>query len=219
MESQTTGPRQQESSRTQAKTRFPEAKQAEGARFELADALRRLRFSRPVQSATLPPLRKSGKTLEIVVFLAFSQCSTSSLGSLSESTKVASCPLESAKMFSPPPAVRASSVPVARRIPSRVFLSRRGETSAASLRRSRGRAASDANSAWLASVSNGRQTDEIAHGPFGECHATLHNACRFTTSLCELRYVTIFSDSMSTGLVSTQSVVVYPSRPATDLGG
>jgi hypothetical protein len=32
--------------------------EAEGARFELADALRRLRFSRPVQSAALPPLRR-----------------------------------------------------------------------------------------------------------------------------------------------------------------
>ena len=30
---------------------------AEGERFELSDALRRLRFSRPVQSAALPPLR------------------------------------------------------------------------------------------------------------------------------------------------------------------
>jgi integrase len=34
--------------------------QAEGARFELADILRRLRFSRPVQSAALPPLLEQG---------------------------------------------------------------------------------------------------------------------------------------------------------------
>ena len=49
--------RSAKASGSQQKPRFLMTKEAEGKGFEPLDALRRLRFSRPVQSATLPPLR------------------------------------------------------------------------------------------------------------------------------------------------------------------
>src|SRR5262249_26692832 len=45
--------------KTAENPRFSREKRAEGAGFEPANASRRLRFSRPMQSTTLPPLRNS----------------------------------------------------------------------------------------------------------------------------------------------------------------
>src|ERR1019366_2418988 len=94
---------------------------AEGERFELSDGFHRLRFSRPVQSATLPPLRHFEETWETSVFAAFPHCSTRLPDRPSESTEVPNTRFgndkQDARMLQPvarksPPDCRVQSQPL-----------------------------------------------------------------------------------------------------------
>jgi integrase len=103
------------------------SQKAEREGFEPSVGFHPHRFSRPAQSATLSPLRRSEETLEITVFPVSPHCTASPHASPSESTKVPCC-RESAKQDVK---TMASSVPVLRAV-SRLDGARSGRTPRAS---------------------------------------------------------------------------------------